>query len=255
MDFLNVRESWPIYDTIIICRELYGQESGQPGFFASFAAFGARADHSLFKVRSQATAGLAYNNQQSQDRIDFAYHAMSLGLTFFGPAWARENISESTENDCLINTFWTCDLPRMIGVEFRVGQDVKLSGTCIRLPPGYGHSAQGGSMGTDTVQENVLGPQYIVAANQGVPEIGNRFVFRPPVPLPRNETIEVRIYLSDIARRILQAMAGPGFLEFPTDFSGAEVPDFVTDSHAARYGIQASLWGVREVQQRGALHA
>jgi len=253
--FYNIPESWPIYDTITICRDLYGQESGQPGFFPSFAAFAQRSDHSLFKMRSEALAGLPYNNQASQDRVDFAFHAFSIGLAFYGPSWANEGIAESTENDAIVSAFWQMDLPRYIGVEFRIGPDVKLSGTCMRLPPGYGPRASGIAHGIDTVQENVLAPQCIVVPTQGEASIGNRFRFKPPVDLPRNETIEVKLYLSDVARYVLNQLAGPGYITWPTQFAGAEVPEFVTATKAARYGIQASLWGIREVQQRGELHA
>lgn len=264
-EFFNVRESWPYYDTLIVSRELYGSEIGLGGFFTSFAAFVQRQDHSLFKVRSEALAGLPYNNQQTQDRLEFAFHAFSIGISFFAPSFSPHELPDSPGppyyNDQTMASFWCLDLPRHVGVEFRIGNDVKLTGTCFRLPPGYGPSGGGLAQSVEDraalvdtlslVQRN----QLVVAMNQGDANISNRFIFRPPLGIPRTETIEVRIYVSDIARRILDNLYGPGFMYVPqyvhapngTQFSNKEVP--------CRFGIQASLWGVREVQQRGSLHA
>lgn len=254
---LNVMESWPIYDTIIICKELFGAESNTPGFFNTFNQFAARQDHSLFKTRSEAIAGLAYNNQQSQDRVDFAYHAFSIGISFFAPSnclqWKGLLVGAETP-ETLLSVLWTIDLPRLIGVELRIGQDVKLTGTCYRLPPGYGPFGAGATMGGDDANGSDLGdspmPQFIFVANQGMPDVANRFTFKPPVDIPRNETIEVKLYLSDIARQILTQIRGPeSALQTIDETEGAlfsQIP--------GRFGIQASLWGIREVQQRGNLH-
>lgn len=261
-EFYNVRESWPYYDTLIVSRELYGSEQNLGGFFTTFAAFVQRRDHSLFKIRSEALAGLCYNNQSTQDRLEFAFHAFSLGLSFFAPSFMPHDFPDAIGptyfNDQTMSAFWCLDLPRHVGVEFRIGNDVKLTGTPFRLPPGYG--PHGGGVG-QAVQEAaaaddalVYQNQMVVAMNQGVSDISNRFIFRPPLGIPRTETIEVKLYLSDIAVEILNGLYGPGFMTIPQYVHAPNGEQFSTKTVPCRFGIQASLWGVREVQQRGQLH-
>lgn len=253
-NFLNVQESWPIYDTLIVCPSLYGPEASVPGWFTTFAAMSARQDHSLFKTRSEANAGLYYNNQQSQDRTDFAFKAFSLGLRFFAPA-NRVEFAVGSGSPAPLPPwdqsahFWTVDLPRHVGVELRIGQDIKLQSTGYRLPSGYGVAASGAAYGSEGL--SAVQKEFNFHVSQGVPDISNRFVFRPPIGIPRNETIEVRLLLSDYARYVLSNMPGPGEM-----FEAIAVGEGYTYfKNAARYGIQASLWGIREVQQRGQLHA
>lgn len=254
-EFMNVSESWPLYDTIIVCSELIGAEANASGWFTSFAQFAARQDHSLFKTRSEASAGLMYCNQQSQDRTDFAYRAMSLGLRFFAPADLQEyppdNFYSTHPGMQLNSAFWRFDLPHHVGVEFRVGQDVKLASTAYRCPAGYGTIGTGATMGADSQQVyGELNKNLVFAGGQGVPDVSNRFVFKPDIAIPRNETIEVKLLLSDYARRVLAAMTGPGNITSNYWFGEG----FTNHEYPARYGIQCSLWGVREVQQRGQLH-
>lgn len=265
--FFNIAESWPVYDTIIISEELYGNEENLGGFYTGFAAFAARSDHSLFKIRSEALAGLAYNNQAAQDRMDFAFHAMSIGISFFGPSfnpqWLNDDPVTYPANDNLITTFWQHDLPRYVGVEFRIGPDVKLKGTCFRLPPGYGPFGSGVSQGPDLMHADVpidpipaFSNHMVIVGTQGVPDVSNRFTFRPPNDIPRNEQVEVRLYLSDIARSILNTIPGPGHNFIVQDYDEPEgTPTWTVANAPCRFGIQASLWGVREVQQRGEYHA
>lgn len=267
-EFFNVREAWPYFDTLIVSRELYGSEQNVGGFFTTFNAFTQRQEHSLFKIRSESLVGLMYNNQSTQDRLEFPFHAFSLGISFFAPSFMPQWIGDiptpptAINNDQIMSSFWCLDLPRLIGVEFRIGQDVKLTGTPFRLPPGYGPA--GGGVG-QAVQHHdndatpaeplVMQNQMVVAMNQGSPDISNRFTFRPPLGIPRTETIEVKILISDIAKNILDRLWGPGYMTIPQSVTVGEIDSWSHKEVPCRFGIQASLWGVREVQQRGALHA
>lgn len=256
MELLNVAESWPIYDTLIVSEQLYGPEQQINGWFTSFAAMSARVDHTLFKTRSEAISGLQYNNQQSTDRTDFAYNSFSIGVRMFGPVNTQEFVGvelpaanfPQDQNAIL----WQNVLPNHIALELRVGQDIKLTETLYHLPSGYGIMGGGSSDGFDNGQAQYPPTRcHIAFINQGVPDISNRFWFTPPLGIPRNETIEAKLYLADYARGLLNAMPGPG--HFFTEEIVSE--QSVYHQHPCRYGIQASLWGIREVQQRGQLHA
>jgi hypothetical protein len=255
MSFKNVLEPWPIYDTLVVGPNLYGPECTVPGWFTTMGAFGARQDHLFFKGRTEALCGLAYNNQQQADKTDFAFHAASIGLRFFGPATNQEY--DSTEASTLLTPqdvlapFWQWELPNHVGVEFRVAQDVKYESMGFLTPPGYGPRSQGSSLGVDADSNPPYGLcTHITAGTQGVPFKENRFQFEDWIPIPRNEVIEVTVWLSEYARYVLTSIAGPGAYGFHS--WGGEGSVYLT--FGMRYGIQCSLYGLREVQQRGELH-
>ena len=255
MSFKNVLEPWAIYDTLVVGSNLYGPESSVPGWFTTMANFGARQDHLLFKGRTEAIAGLPYNNQQQADKTDFAFHVSSIGLRFFGPSTNQEYDADeaaalATPQDVLAS-FWQWELPDHVGVVFRVAQDIKLESTGFLTPPGYGPRAQGSSLGVDADTNPPVGLcTHITAGTQGVPIKENRFQFQNWIGIPRNEVIEVSLWLSEYARYILTSIAGPGAYGF--HFWGGEGSAYLT--FGTRYGIQCSLYGLREVQQRGELH-
>jgi len=233
---------------------MYGSEDQIPGWFQTFAAFGNRQEHGLFKTRTESMAGLPYCNQQVSDRTDFAFHAYSLGISFWAPP-SQDLLVESGSPDVLypsqINTFWMGDLPNSTAVEFRVGSDVILTEKCLGIPPGYGPSGGGYALGVD--QTYWAGPCGFQYTSQGVPIVTNRFDFTTdgkasPVAIPKNATIEAKLMLSEWARNALATLVGPGVMY---------AQNSNTDSiyFPSRYGITASLYGIREVQQRGQLNA
>jgi len=257
MDYKNVLESSPIYDSIVICSAdgMYGNEAQIPGWFQTFPLFGQRQEHGLFKTRTEAIAGLSYNNQQVSDRTDFAFHAYSLGVCFWGVP-CQDLFVETGEPDVLfpsqLNTFWMGDLPNSSAIEFRVGSDVILTEKCLGLPPGYGPSGGGYALGVD--QTFWAGPCGFQYTSQGVPFITNRFDFtingrQKPIAIPRNATIEAKLKLSEWCRDALALMVNsPSVMYF--QLSNSDSLYFPT-----RYGITVSLYGIREVQQRGQLSA
>lgn len=259
MKTMNVLEPWTIYDSIVICSNLYGNEQSIQGWFTNWVAFGQQQEHRFFKSRNEAMTGLAYNNMQSQDRSDFAFHAISIGLSLQGPSqcYDQGTLGEFRPPP-LLNTknFFEMDLPNHIGVEFRLAQDVRLSASPYHMPPGYGPRASGVSQGLDEL-ENVLlhnVSNAVAVATQGEPTKENRFYFESAIEIPRNETFEVRITLSEYARRILVQLAGPLSYVWGTPVGG-EVPVINRTFFPARYVIQCAIHGLREVQQRGALTA
>lgn len=250
-EFINALETWTVYDTILIGQEYYGTESTVPGWFASVQNFAARDRHSFFKGRNEANCGLCYNNMQTMDKLDFAFHCFSVGLTF----WANFDLVESNQSDATANTqfpvFFQYDLPAHCGIDFKVAQDIKLEANAYMTPPGYGPMGIGMGTGRDNYNTALGAEMLIQSGTQGIPRKQNRYQFDKPVSIPRNEIIEGTLYLGELAATIMQNTAGPllsGFAYWNGEGLGKQ-------SHYVRYGIQMSLMGVREVQQRGQLHA
>lgn len=142
------------------------------------------------------------------------------------------------------------DLPAHCGIDFVVAQDTKLEANAYMTPPGYGPMGMGMGSGRDAYNTALGGPILMQSGTQGIPKKQNRYQFDTPVAIPRNEIIEGTLYLSEGIARILQNSAGPllsGYNYWNGEGMGRH-------SHYVRYGIQMSLMGVREVQQRGQLH-
>lgn len=246
----NVLEPWAIYDTIIICPNLYGTESSVPGWFTTMAGFAARDRHTFFKGRNEANCGIAYCNMQTQDKLDFAFHCFSIGLRFFGACSMIEEIVVDGTNQMQLSPFFMYDIPLHSGVDFKVGQDSKLEANSYMMPPGYGPYAIGIGNGKDAYTGATLGlPIALQVGTQSAARKKNRYHFDTPIPIPRNEVIEATLYLSEVLTRFMANMGGPGFNSSAYFDAGLQ-----KESYYTRYGIQLSLYGVREVQQRGQLH-
>lgn len=269
MDYRNVIEHSPVVDSIIICPEagLFGSEKTVPGWFRNFATFAGRQDHSMFKTRTEAMCGLAYNTQQSADRMDFPFTAFSLGLSFWGPPMAQiatfypvESPSTTLEQ---FHAWFMSELPNHIGVEFKIGPDIILTDTAMAIPPGYGPAGDGvadgdlavGAADDQFVNDNMACMFSFIS--QGQPQKHNRFSWPEGLAIPVGANIECKLLLSDYARYIMLQYLGPNSLEltnYAYNSEGVEVVPADQKQFPARFGITASLWGLREVQQRGALH-
>lgn len=249
----NVMEVYPIYDTIVVSPILYGNELTTPGWFTSMTLFGQQREHRFFKSRNRASCGLAYNNMQSQDRADFAFHAISIGLSFFGPCTPFEyGGGYSIFYNPALSTFWNFDLPNHVSLSFRLAADTRLEANGYHVPSGYGPVVGGMTQGLDAFPGTVLGQtQAVWTGTQGIAVKENRYVFDTEIEIPRNETFEAKLELSEYAQGILSQIMGPGSYTFLIE--GTEAP--TSTSFQCRYGIQCSLYGMREVQQRGSLHA
>lgn len=257
MKYKNVREPWELHDTICICNTLYGNED-QVGFLPTFVAFSQREKHIFFKARSEGNTHLAYNNQSASDRVDFVFHLFSVGVHFFGPPTPLDMYSSAGDalaaQDAL-PSFWCMDLPRHCGVTVRIGQDDKLQAQAIMLSPGYGPQFSGaGTAVQDLGGEGDCAPELVWSATQGIPGRRSRFFTAldargnpRPISIPRNDIIEVSLAVSEFARDFLSNAEGPNNYFFDDIASS-------TDIFPTRYGIQVSMYGYREVQQRGMLH-
>jgi hypothetical protein len=278
-NFQNVLETAEIHDTVCICKEMFGNEKSADGWFTSFQNFGRWPEHSFFKTRNEAGVGLAYNNMQSSDRMDYAFHAMSVGVRFFAPITNLEKkpqLGGDWITNEYISHFFQGDLPNHCSFTLRIGQDDQIDLNGMMMPPGYGPTGGAASLGLDDttiLASNGIpfsGPQSVFVGTQGVPAKENRYSLytqvvdektgqkiASPLEIPRNETIEIKMKLSEYAQNVLSNSDGPqnygfGKYEFVGD-PGTWTEDPVLFS--VRYGIQVSLYGVREIQQRGEYHA
>jgi hypothetical protein len=262
-NYLNVAESCAMYDTVIICKELYGKEKTIPGWFYTFRDFAQNDKHVFFKNRTIGNSHLAYCNMDSADNVDFVFNAISFGVRFFAAVMPDAlKLASGTYGATLINEnnpgFWLFDVPKHCGIDFRVQQDVIIENACMATPPGYGPRLGSGTQPfqydpTDTAINSL--PFKLTLGTMGEPSIDNRFPFSMPVRIPRNSTIEANVILTPYLRSIMEGMSGPEYWIGDGEYV-AETPgstDFF--KVPVRYGIQVSLYGYREVQQRGQYHA
>lgn len=186
-----------------------------------------------------------------------------------------------------LNAFWIWDLPRHCGVDLRVQQDVVLENCCMATPPGYGPrgggGVQSGNLDLDHYalnsyfesqgeivdsywwwQQQAQDPWQVVIGSQSEPVIDCRFLFPNPIKIPRNSTIEANIYVGLYARNLLAQLYN-GYWNFlssinmsPPNYCSCwtcnPAGPYITKEYVPlppRYGIQCSLYGLREVQQRG----
>lgn len=256
MPAVNVREPWEMHDSICIDSTLYGSESNA-GFFTTFVGFGQQADHLFFKRRSEGNVHRCYNNQQAEDRSDFVFRAFTVGLLFVAPPTPLD-CDAGTPGDAneLLPVFWTSQLPYHCSISLKIGQDTNLKLQSMMMSPGYGPQTSGVAYGVDDTAVDTNWPEMVYTGVQGVPTASSRYWIAggtpqnpEPIGIPKGELIEMKLRVSEYARGLLTTAAGPGVYRI----GGTGEADAV--SIPTRYGIQASLWGYREVQQRGELRA
>lgn len=247
-EFMNVKENWALYDTILI---FVGAESKGTGWFSDFAAMGAVNQHYFFNVRSRSV-GLPYCNMDKRDSMAFPMWVESLGVTFFAPqVESTHRGTPQKHQDDIMGHIWEADIPRHASIVLTVMQDERVKNTVMLVPPGYGPI--GGGVGQGDAEEHYAGVPLIQnviksATSQSTPDIENRYRFPVPLEIPRNGRLQATLKFSAYGRGLLAALPDPGALAF----GGGQSPSAML---SATYGIQVSLLGKRAVQQRGAYHA
>lgn len=322
MEPMNVSEIYPLYDSVIISQQLWGNEPKVRGWFGGHAGapwarpfdqFAATQEHIFFKDRTEGSTHAAYCNLQSAERMDYAYRLHSIGVRFWGPIsafevspaimakadggegmlpWGTQIGEDPFVFHSVLGHQWKTELPRHLGFEFKVEQDVIAEGPCMAFPPGHGFAGGGSAWsgpvtpgvtddlassifyqnidveaaGEDSIVQN---PQHITIMNQGEPVFGNRFNFTDaagnpqPIEIPRGALFQAKITMTPYASYLLSNTLGPLYYMFnrrcPRESAtNAEVPVIVADPalwYGTRYGITVSLLGERYVQQRGQYHA
>lgn len=262
MERMNVQESWPLYDTLFVTSTYFGQENDSLNWYNTMLAFSQQERHSFFNQRTEGTAGLQYTNKQSADTLDFAYHAYSIGVSFFSPGVRTlGNLNIAGDDwetiDSTLAHFWEVELPRHCALSLRVQQDIVIELPCFAAPPGYGpcgggsafeHEQVGRIQPNGTTPNGAYWPVMNASVTSGVPIIQNRFKFNKAIEIPRTATIEGILTVSEIARATLAQMQTQNYILNPEEETDNPV------SHPARFGIQVSLLGKREVQQRAQYH-
>lgn len=253
--YANVVETWPVYDSIVICNQLLGSEATVPGWYTTFANFGQRETHQFFKNRTDGTAGEAYCNQKNGDSMDFAYLIHSAGLeimctpTYDVQIGDVDGIGEIvTSIDEALPQWWRADFPWHVGLQLKVQQDIRWESPAMGAPAGVG--AFGSGVAFNQAFPSTYGevPYMISQTTQGIPLLNNRFPFPEPIGVPRTGSIEMIMHVGEWAREILQNITGPH--EFVINNNG--VAPF--NHYYSRYVIRASLFGERLVQQRAQYH-
>ena len=273
----NVLESWPIYDTLIVSAEFFGQEANVDGWFTTFAAMGQEERHSFYKSRTESNCGLWYSNKQTQDSIDYAYDAYSIGCAFIAPSvrslWEHvPNVYTTTpaQFHSQIAHWWEVEFPRHCSIRLKVQQDIVAELPCMACPPGYGPSGGGASFEheipfrdtTEGSENQDYHPLMIQNVSQGEPDLRNRFNLVThneetgeitPLQIARTNTLEAEITVAQPARDILSGMTSvqPAYLFGGVD---GEDPTSGYTSFPARFMIQVSLIGKRGIQSRGRYH-
>ena len=256
--YANVVETWPLYDSIVICQNLIGAEANVQGWFTTFLAFSGRETHQFFKNRTAGTAGEQYTNHQNSDTMDFAYKIHSFGCEFSCTPTYDAQVADVDglgqapgTMDAIIPQYWRVDLARNCGVQLKVQQDVRYEAPCMAAPPGYG--SFGGGLGftypailpTGHGDRPWMGSQ----ATQGIPILSNRIPFPEPIGVPRTGSLEVILHVGEWAREILRNITGPHVM-IMNSVDGADPPLWAY----SRYIVRVSLFGERLVQQRAQYH-
>ena len=245
-EIMNVKEAWPLYDTMFVTSNYYGQENDNLGWFQTFAAFSQAPSHSFFNMRTEASAGLQYCNKQSIDSMDYAYRAYSIGVRFFSPGVRTLGLLGTGTNwsafDAAAAHFWEVELPRHCSLSLQVQQDIVSELPCFGAPPGYGPVGGGGAFAHDLLGK--VGPNGTLngaetpvmnaTVSSGVPVIQNRFKFHKTIGIPRNGILEATVEVSQLGRDIC-ANFDETFGYILNSKTLDEAPLF-----QVRYGIQVS---------------
>ena len=251
MEFKNVLETYPLFDTVGVYSGVNALATRPPGWFPSFLAMGQSIDIPFFNQRNVASAGAEYCNLETRDQTPWPFVLKKVNVAFFAPSNAAQLILGGL---ALIDTksspLWEIDLPRHFGVEISVNTDVRWQGNAMM--PGAGAGPVGGGWG---MLAEVGGgpapnaPSAWSASGQGVADRRNSFAFPVTIDIPKKAAIAVTLKPSEYARRLLQAMPGPNNLTF------VNAAHSTMTTPGAFFGIRVTLHGTRGVQQRGEAHA
>lgn len=249
MKFMNVKESWFLYDTIAVSPYVATLAHPIPGWYETFNDIAAADDLTFFNSRNKSI-GLAYNNQESRDQIPYALQAESISVGFFAPSTSSQvgTLDQGTYRGRVdgISSYWENELPQHTSVVFRTNQDERLKTTAAMLAPSYG--PVGHSMGQGNTS-NVGGVcASITAGGFGRAHLKFRWEFPAPVDIPRRATIAVTLRMVEWARNNLSHLWGPGNIQLWNS-------DPAIVYKPTMFFIQCLITGTRQVQQRAEYHA
>lgn len=244
MEKVNALETWPLYDSVMICNvvdSLYPQAN----WYKTYQAFADPAEIPFFNVRNKSI-GQSYCNFDSSEKLPFVYHIYGLAISVQTPIVSQEK-TDATNPDAANQTryadaFFATELARHSAFILKVGQDEKLVNATNLLPPGSGVSGFGDIF--NKAGNNAGG--MISNVQNGHPDIHNVWLFPEAIAVPRDRNISGTLVLSSYMRDSLKKAAGPGL------YLANDTTDH-PDRYAAASMIRATLIGKREVQLRNNL--
>lgn len=250
---MNVGERWTMFDTVMISPFVANLGNNAPaGWFESFVDLGLADSIPFFNIRNQSI-GRPYNNQATRDQLPYAIRLKSIGIAFIAPSIASQIGAEGPSAEAgnrvdHLSAFFEADLPTHASFTFKVNQDERLITTAFMCPPGYGPTGggfvhEGNTAGADVSVGSVQ------AVSQGEPDLGVRWIFPIDIDMPRRASVSAEIRLTEYARQFLQALWGPGYLNFHDNTTGNP-----SALYPCAFMIQITLHGERLVQQRGEAH-
>lgn len=236
----NVSESWEIYDTVLISPYFSTQPNG---WFSSFTNFANAGVISFYNTRNRGV-GLAWNNQDTRDQLAFPVKAYGFGVTFFGPGCKTMLSPGDHYADDQAAHIFEAELPRHIGIELQINQDLHIESNSMMTTAGYGTvgHAYGRGVPSDSFPSTAPGISCGFVS-QGSTLLNNRWKFPKPIKIPRRANISARLRLSDYAIALLTAMPGP----WQTPYQGQGALEY----RDSLFGVRCHLVGERQVQQRG----
>lgn len=239
----NAYETWPLYDTVLIGgdAQTFHQNAG---FFTDFSSMATPSVIPFFNVRNKSV-GEQYCNLDSANKLPFVYHLYSIGVDFISPlVGGSQAIESATDSARESYMYFAGEIWKHASFILKVSQDEKLVGTVSLMPSGQGIT--GWQTGfTTNAEDNATALQTLGNGEtiSGGPN-SNRWKFAEPIQMPREVTFDGQLRFSEHARNALQRMVGP--LNIATDGE--------TTLKALMAQIRVTMYGMREVQQRNALH-
>lgn len=224
-----------MYDTVLI--GLTEAEAAKyPGGFTSFTAMAAVDEIPFLNIRNSSEAGLSYTNISSKDKTPWLYYIDSFGMRWIYPT---PNVNTSSEHSAVIASakLFMQEIIDHCYFQFSVREDIRLTIKPAMMQAGFGPT--GFMIGNST--QNSFFAETITNGN---PNMNNRWRnVETAMTIPRDTPIHGALRFSEYGKALLRQLnTVAGF-----DFIGEE-------PFQALARIELSLFGLREVQQRGEYH-
>lgn len=237
--FANATEAWAIYDAAQIRSDIEQDKLG----YKSYQAMGALDEWPFFDQR-KSDVGIAYTNRDSNETLEYVFHAYSLGVRFVpAPCLVEPPADGGGADNHLVHQVLNQALLEHVGLIVRVQQDDKLIHQATLAPDGAGPF--GVSVGVAGGVAPFAGVGAYCSTN-GEPLLANRWKWPDPVSIPRGATFSVRLRPSKYLKALMTAMPGPGDYDFHNGTVKTTVPACAL--------MRVDLIGKREVMQRNQLH-
>ena len=247
MRYSNALEMWPYFDTLLISEwvnQVGNERYAKAGFLGSYANLATQGGAAFFKLRNRGTVGLQYCNMDVIDRFNLPFHCFGIAVAFVAPTEGNSGNPQTQ----MQSSMFSAELPKHCGLTFQVGQDEKLAAHAGYLNAGSGlvgsqfQVSDVSASASITTQHYAAGTPHKWSIYPFVQVTSDGKKIPTPIQIPRNETIQANLQISNEGRNLLNAMDGPLLM---TGLDGGLFQ---------RALIRVTLYGVREVQLRNLQH-